>query len=171
MATRRIAKLDQHTGDGAHTGGLPGKLESYSPAGTGAGDAGGQHTFKVVWKAQDGLPLNYLLRVEQGKGPLALLELKNFRLPGQVFLTGKSMKDVEEYGGRRRWSELLQKLTRSCFADRDALDVARTQAALSADMAAAGDGRYAGRGRPRLPRRFSAYPRRDEQTFRRGYEN
>ncbi|KHH20318.1 hypothetical protein PU63_11785 [Escherichia coli] len=24
-------------------------------------------TFKVVWKAQDGLPLNYLLRVEQGK--------------------------------------------------------------------------------------------------------
>ena len=33
-------------------------------------------TFKVVWKAQDGLPLNYLLRVEQGKGPLALLELK-----------------------------------------------------------------------------------------------
>ncbi|HAI6216669.1 TPA: type VI secretion protein VasK [Escherichia coli] len=55
-------------------------------------------TFKVVWKAQDGLPLNYLLRVEQGKGPLALLELKNFRLPGQVFLTGRSMKDAEEYG-------------------------------------------------------------------------
>ncbi|WP_172947687.1 ImpA family type VI secretion system protein, partial [Escherichia coli] len=27
-------------------------------------------------------------------------------------------------------SELLQKLTRSCFVDRDALDVARTQAAL-----------------------------------------
>ncbi len=55
-------------------------------------------TFKVVWKAQDGLPLNYLLRVEQGKGPLALLELKNFRLPGQVFLTSRSMKDAEEYG-------------------------------------------------------------------------
>lgn len=55
-------------------------------------------TFKVVWKAQDGLPLNYLLRVEQGKGPMALLELKNFRLPGQVFLTGRSMKDAEEYG-------------------------------------------------------------------------
>ncbi|MDB6985099.1 type VI secretion IcmF C-terminal domain-containing protein, partial [Escherichia coli] len=55
-------------------------------------------TFKVEWKAQDGLPLNYLLRVEQGKGPMALLELKNFRLPGQVFLTGRSMKDAEEYG-------------------------------------------------------------------------
>ncbi|RXC11035.1 hypothetical protein EPS74_22885 [Escherichia coli] len=26
------------------------------------------------------------------------LELKNFRLPGQVFLTGRSMKDAEEYG-------------------------------------------------------------------------
>ncbi len=42
VATRRIAELDQHTGDGTHTGGLPGKLEPYSPAGTGAGDAGGQ---------------------------------------------------------------------------------------------------------------------------------
>ncbi len=52
----------------------------------------------MEWKAQDGLPLNYLLRVEQGKGPMALLELKNFRLPGQVFLTGRSMKDAEEYG-------------------------------------------------------------------------
>lgn len=32
--------------------------------------------------------------------------------------------------GKTPMSELLQKLTRSCFADRDALDVARTQAAL-----------------------------------------
>ena len=50
--------------------------------------------------------------------------------------------------GKTPMSELLQKLTRSCFADRDALDVARTQAALWRDMAAAGDGRHAGRGRP-----------------------
>ncbi len=35
-------ELDQHAGNGTHTGGLPGKLEPYSPAGTGAGDAGGQ---------------------------------------------------------------------------------------------------------------------------------
>ncbi|MGQ4133886.1 type VI secretion IcmF C-terminal domain-containing protein, partial [Escherichia coli] len=55
-------------------------------------------TFKVEWKAQDGLPLNYLLRVEQVKGPMALLELKNFRLPGQEFLTVRSMKDAEEFG-------------------------------------------------------------------------
>lgn len=32
--------------------------------------------------------------------------------------------------GKTPMSELLQKLTRSCFVDRDALDVARTQAAL-----------------------------------------
>jgi|GEM_PF-6258776 len=31
-------------------------------------------------------------------GGTPLLELKNFRLPGQVFLTGRSMKDAEEYG-------------------------------------------------------------------------
>ncbi|HIA9543457.1 TPA: hypothetical protein ACWSXC_005825, partial [Klebsiella pneumoniae] len=45
----------------------------------------------------DGLPLHYLMRVEQGKGPLALLALKNYRLPGQVFLTGKAISDAEEY--------------------------------------------------------------------------
>ncbi|ECI6680383.1 type VI secretion protein VasK [Salmonella enterica subsp. enterica] len=55
--------------------------------------------FKLLWKAPDGLPMNYLMRVEQGKGPLALLELKNFRLPGQVFLTGKGVADTGEYTG------------------------------------------------------------------------
>ncbi|WP_324065369.1 type VI secretion IcmF C-terminal domain-containing protein, partial [Klebsiella pneumoniae] len=39
-------------------------------------------SFKLQWQAPDGLPLHYLMRVEQGKGPLALLTLKNFRLPG-----------------------------------------------------------------------------------------
>ncbi len=70
--------------------------------------------------------------------------------------------------GKTPMSELLQKLTRSCFVDRDALDVARTQAALwqtwllpvTANTPV---------GEDRLPRRFPAYPRRDEQTFRRGY--
>lgn len=55
--------------------------------------------FKLLWKAPDGLPLNYQMRVEQGKGPLALLELKNFQLPGQVFLTGKAATDFGEYEG------------------------------------------------------------------------
>lgn len=55
-------------------------------------------SFKLQWQAPDGLPLHYLMRVEQGKGPLALLTLKNFRLPGQVFLTEKGAADRREYG-------------------------------------------------------------------------
>lgn len=82
MVTRRIAELDQHTGDGTHTGGLPGKLEPYSPAGTGAGNTGRTAAPLKWWKAQDGSPLNYPLQAEQGKGSLALLELKNFRPAG-----------------------------------------------------------------------------------------
>ncbi len=41
--------------------------------------------------------------------------------------------------GKTPMSELLQKLTRSCFVDRDALDVARTQAALWQTQRPAGD--------------------------------
>lgn len=55
-------------------------------------------SFKLQWQAPDGLPLHYLMRVEQGKGPLALLTLKNFRLPGQLFLTEKGAADWREYG-------------------------------------------------------------------------
>lgn len=49
--------------------------------------------------------------------------------------------------GKTPMSELLQKLTRSCFADRDALDVARTQAALWQTWLLPGDGRHAGSGK------------------------
>ncbi|MCG8163749.1 type VI secretion protein VasK [Brenneria goodwinii] len=42
--------------------------------------------YQLVWRAQDGLPLNYVLRTELGKGPLALLELRNFRLPEKIFV-------------------------------------------------------------------------------------
>lgn len=101
MATRRIAELDQHTGDGTHTGGLPGSWSLIRLLERAQVTPVDSSTFKVVWKAQDGLPLNYLLRVEQGKGPLALLELKNFRLPGQVFLTGRSMRCGRVWGRRR----------------------------------------------------------------------
>ena len=66
-------------------------------------------TFKVVWKAQDGLPLNYLLRVEQGKGPMALLELKNFRLPGQGIPDWEEHEGCGRISGKTPMSELLQK--------------------------------------------------------------
>jgi hypothetical protein len=81
-------------------------------------------SFKLQWKAPDGLPLHYLMRVEQGKGPLALA-LKNFRLPGQVFLTGKAIV-MQKNTGTTQMSELLQQLTR-CFSDRDATTVAQEQ--------------------------------------------
>ncbi|MCW1830270.1 type VI secretion protein VasK [Enterobacter asburiae] len=43
-------------------------------------------TWRVSWKTQDGYSLNYMLRTESGNGPLALLALKGFRLPQQVFM-------------------------------------------------------------------------------------
>lgn len=42
-------------------------------------------SFNLSWKAQDGRPLNYTLRTEAGEGPLALLKLRNFRLPETIF--------------------------------------------------------------------------------------
>lgn len=42
-------------------------------------------TYKVSWKTKDGYSLNYMMRTESGNGPLALLTLKGFRLPQQVF--------------------------------------------------------------------------------------
>ena len=42
-------------------------------------------SFNITWKAPDGRPLNYTLRTEAGEGPLALLKLRNFKLPPQIF--------------------------------------------------------------------------------------
>lgn len=97
MAARRIAELDQYAEYGTYSGRLPGKLELYSSAGTAQVTQLDSSSFMLQWQAPDGLPLHYLMRVEQGKGPLALLALKNYRLPGQVFLTGKAISDAEEY--------------------------------------------------------------------------
>jgi type VI secretion system protein ImpL len=48
-------------------------------------------SFTLRWQAPDGLPLTYTLRTEAGTGPLALLTLRNFVLPTQIF-------DVETSG-------------------------------------------------------------------------
>ncbi|WP_145489866.1 ImcF-related family protein [Yersinia rohdei] len=45
-------------------------------------------SFNLTWKAPDGRPLNYTLRTEAGDGPLALLKLRNFVLPTQIFSVG-----------------------------------------------------------------------------------
>ena len=44
-------------------------------------------SYSLSWKAQDGRSLNYTLRTEAGEGPLALLKLRNFRLPETIFST------------------------------------------------------------------------------------
>ncbi len=44
-------------------------------------------SYSLSWKAQDGRTLNYTLRTEAGEGPLALLKLRNFRLPETLFNT------------------------------------------------------------------------------------
>lgn len=44
-------------------------------------------SYSLSWKAQDGRTLNYTLRTEAGEGPLALLNLRNFRLPETIFST------------------------------------------------------------------------------------
>ncbi|QKJ87682.1 type VI secretion system protein ImpL [Paramixta manurensis] len=44
-------------------------------------------SYSLSWKAQDGRALNYTLRTEAGEGPLALLKLRNFRLPETIFST------------------------------------------------------------------------------------
>ena len=48
-------------------------------------NAGVNSSFNLSWQAQDGRPLNYTLRTEAGEGPLALLRLRNFTLPAQIF--------------------------------------------------------------------------------------
>lgn len=44
-------------------------------------------SYSLSWKAQDGRSLNYTLRTEAGEGPLALLKLRDFRLPETIFST------------------------------------------------------------------------------------
>ncbi|WP_330219612.1 type VI secretion IcmF C-terminal domain-containing protein, partial [Pseudomonas sp. Leaf48] len=42
--------------------------------------------FRVQLRAPDGLDLTWHLRTELGAGPLALLKLRGFELPAQIFL-------------------------------------------------------------------------------------
>ncbi len=49
-------------------------------------DDGDSH-YRMELKAPDGLDLTWNLRTELGAGPLALLKLRNFTLPSQIFLS------------------------------------------------------------------------------------
>ena len=60
-------------------------------------------TYKLTWKTKDGYSLNYMMRTESGNGPLALLALKGFRLPQQVFVeTPSDTPGGEEMHGVRQ---------------------------------------------------------------------
>lgn len=48
---------------------------------------GAGSSYSLSWTAMDGRPLNYTLRTVAGEGPLALLKLRNFRLPETIFNT------------------------------------------------------------------------------------
>ncbi len=50
-------------------------------------------SYSLTWQAQDGRPLNYTLRTEAGEGPLALLKLRNFSLPLQIFTVSEPAAD------------------------------------------------------------------------------
>jgi type VI secretion system protein ImpL len=49
----------------------------------------GDSRFKLTIKAPDGIDLTWHLRTEMGTGPLALLKLKGFTLPREIFLLDK----------------------------------------------------------------------------------
>jgi type VI secretion system protein ImpL len=54
----------------------------------------------VELKAPDGLNLTWHLRTELGAGPMALLTLRDFKLPRQIFLsqTSKSPSSARKKG-------------------------------------------------------------------------
>ena len=47
----------------------------------------GQSRYRIVLTAPDGIGLTWHLRTELGAGPLALLDLRGFELPSEIFLT------------------------------------------------------------------------------------
>ncbi|NWL22269.1 ImcF-related family protein [Pseudomonas umsongensis] len=74
-------------GDYAGTWGLIRLLEQAQVTPLDDGDS----RFRVVLKAPDGIGLTWYLRTELGAGPMALLKLRGFKLPTQIFL-GKGEK-------------------------------------------------------------------------------
>ncbi|KOY60232.1 hypothetical protein AM629_20470, partial [Photorhabdus heterorhabditis] len=44
--------------------------------------------YRLTFVAPDGLPLTWILRTEVGRGPLALLKLRGFKLPKEIFEGG-----------------------------------------------------------------------------------
>ncbi|WP_367599351.1 type VI secretion IcmF C-terminal domain-containing protein [Pseudomonas fulva] len=100
-APRRQPDLDRHDGwrrlyaDYQGTWGLIRLLEEATVNPLDDGDS----LFRMVLSAPDGLDLTWHLRTELGEGPLALLELRSFRLPRDIFLVGDER--FAQNGGRQ----------------------------------------------------------------------
>jgi len=60
----------------------------------------GSNIYRVVWPTPDGLALNYQIRTELGSGPLALLELRGFRMPARIFISDPQ-SEVAYQGGEQ----------------------------------------------------------------------
>ncbi|MEX9251385.1 ImcF-related family protein [Pseudenterobacter timonensis] len=56
--------------------------------------SGAGSSWSLSWQAQDGRPLNYILRTEAGEGPLALLKLRDFILPDAIFRISTPVADA-----------------------------------------------------------------------------
>ena len=82
-STRCSLKLDKHAGRDPGAWGWIRLLDKASVSAYPGVDS----SYSLSWKAQDGRTLNYTLRTEAGEGPLALLKLRNFRLPETIFST------------------------------------------------------------------------------------
>ncbi|MCX0499591.1 ImcF-related family protein [Erwinia billingiae] len=61
----------------------------------------GDNQYRVAWITPNGVALNYLMRTELGKGPLALLDLRGFTLPSDVFITDTSPLPAGKNGGNK----------------------------------------------------------------------
>ncbi|WP_312462479.1 type VI secretion IcmF C-terminal domain-containing protein, partial [Pantoea endophytica] len=56
----------------------------------------GNNIYRVAWPTPDGLTLNYQIRTELGSGPLALLELRGFRMPARIFISATQNEDANQ---------------------------------------------------------------------------
>jgi len=50
---------------------------------------------QLIWKTSDGYDLKFVMRSELGDGPLALLKLQSFKLPGKIFEVDNTSLNIE----------------------------------------------------------------------------
>ncbi|MDB6374256.1 ImcF-related family protein [Photorhabdus bodei] len=61
--------------------------------------------YRLIFTAPDGLPLTWILRTEMGEGPLALLKLRGFTLPKDIFAVTPTSNDTPMSATHDGWEE------------------------------------------------------------------